>query len=499
MALSSDVTTFKYNGDGVSTTFMVPFTVFSGADLIVQLHDVTNSIDVVPAPVLNGGGSYDYAFAGTFDPAIGEYVANNQIIFNAPLPATWFVAGERSVAALQQAIFLDNNKFPAKRVEGGLDRVTMLAQQLAGKVSRALLQALTTAVPNLVVPVAEAGKFWRWNAAGDGLENAAVVPSASVVQSSELVAGIIEIANQAEFDAGVDDQRATTPKKIANSVLAATVAAHTVAIAANTAAIHLANGFMRGLAINNNVADAVNDIDIAAGTARDNADSVDIALVANTTKRLDAIWAVGTNQGGLFNGVKANSTWYHLFVIKRTDTNVVDVGFDTDPNAVHIPAPYTKFRRLGAVLTDGAGSIRGFQIRGAPTPDREFYWNTPQLDVNAVNPGAAAVTRTLSTPLGVRTEALVSLGVFCNSTSTQPVGYLSDLALTDVAPDPLATAVFSGAGGQVVAINDTTSVWNWGQVRVWTDTNAQIRSRMTVSDAVTRLGIITRGWVEKLI
>ena len=40
-------------------------------------------------------------------------------------------------------------------------------------------------------------------------------------------------------------------------------------------------------------------------------------------KRLDAAWAVGTNQGGLDTGAEGVSTWYHLWLIKRTDWSAV--------------------------------------------------------------------------------------------------------------------------------------------------------------------------------
>jgi hypothetical protein len=233
MAVPSDVSDFKYNGDGVTTVFMVPFTVFSGGDLVIALHDTVAGVDVVPAPVLNGAGTYDFTFAGTFDPSIGEYTANNQITFNNPLPATYFVAGERSVDAIQQSIFLDNSKFPAKRVEGSLDRITMVAQQLLGKMKRALIQQLTTSIDNLQIPTPAAGLFWRWNAAADGLENASVTSVAGVVVSaSEVDEGIARVATMAKIDGAADDLAFATSLKTGRLLKQGTG----VAIAANAIA-----------------------------------------------------------------------------------------------------------------------------------------------------------------------------------------------------------------------------------------------------------------------
>src|SRR4029077_17826592 len=60
-------------------------------------------------------------------------------------------------------------------------------------------------------------------------------------------------------------------------------------------------GYIVGLKISNNSADAVNDIDIAEGGCRDDSNSANILLSA-MTKRLDAAWAAGTNQGGRDTG-----------------------------------------------------------------------------------------------------------------------------------------------------------------------------------------------------
>ncbi len=59
-------------------------------------------------------------------------------------------------------------------------------------------------------------------------------------------------------------------------------------------------------------------------------------------------------------------------------------------------------------------------------------WGNSVLDVNVTAPGSSAVTRTLSVPLGVVTEAIVLAGI-----QTQASGdamLLSPLAVSDVPP-----------------------------------------------------------------
>lgn len=54
---------------------------------------------------------------------------------------------------------------------------------------------------------------------------------------------------------------------------------------------------MIGLRVTRNAADPVNDLDISRGTVRDFTDTVDLVLPATITKRKDAVFAPGTNQG----------------------------------------------------------------------------------------------------------------------------------------------------------------------------------------------------------
>lgn len=255
----------------------------------------------------------------------------------------------------------------------------------------------------------------------------------------------------------------------------------------------LPRNYISGLGLSN-AADTAHDITVAVGEARDSTDAYDIILAAALTKQIDASWSVGDNAGGLFTGVVANSTWYHFFLIRRSDTGVVDAGFDTSITAANIPSGYDAYRRIGSVLTDGSANIRQFVERGTGT-DREFWFVTPQLDIDDDNPGTAAVTRTLSTPLGVSTKALMNLGVYSTS-GTNVAAYLSDLSTTDLAVQAVATTPAANPGATLGG--GLATIYSWGGAQVWTNTSSQIRSRVSTSDATTRLSIVTLGWLDTL-
>lgn len=151
-------------------------------------------------------------------------------------------------------------------------------------------------------------------------------------------------------------------------------------------------GYIWGLTMSNNGADAANDIDVAAGEATKEGGGALMTLAASITKRLDATWAVGTNQGGLNTGAEAVSTWYEVHLIRRSDTGVVDVMFTTTANRATLPANYTQQRRIGWIFNDAAGAIKAFtQI------DDYFTWTT-QVNDASFTATATAAAITLSVP-----------------------------------------------------------------------------------------------------
>lgn len=228
---------------------------------------------------------------------------------------------------------------------------------------------------------------------------------------------------------------------------------------------------------------------IAAGLA-----ASDDATIANRismtlgafTKTMGA-WTVGSGNGGLDAGAIAGTTTYHVFVIERVDTSVVDVLISLSATAPTMPANYTKKRRIGSIRTDATPNILGFVQYGD-----EFYWLTPPADdVDATNPGTGAVTRTLTVPTGI--QVLAIMNVVVNNVSNNNVAlYLSSLDAADVAAANAATPLGTIIGGPAAAAAMTGA-----QARVWTNTLGQIRSRLSASGAGDVLRICPIGWLDR--
>lgn len=245
-----------------------------------------------------------------------------------------------------------------------------------------------------------------------------------------------------------------------------------------------APGVITGCTIANNGSDATNDIDFAAGTVADSTAAFYMTLGSTLTKRLDATWAVGSNQGGLFSGSIANAT-YHCFIIERPDTGVVDAGFDTSPIAANRPASYTYYRRVGSIVR-ASSAIRAFIQQGDT-----FWLGTLIQDLAATSTGTSAVTRTLSVPTGVAFQAMVVHGVLDTSTaSTSAAGILTALSTADVVPSLSVFDIISPNGGGTVDNSGTFRI-------VLTNTSAQIRSRMSKSAATVTELINTLGWIDE--
>lgn len=170
-----------------------------------------------------------------------------------------------------------------------------------------------------------------------------------------------------------------------------------------------APGTLYGLTLSNNASDATNDIDIAVGSCRSSDDSANIDLLSALTKRLDASWAVGSGNGGLDTGSIANGT-YHVWLIKRSDTGVVDALFSTSATAPTMPTNYDLKRRIGSIIR-ASSAIRSFKQVGDT-----FYWLSGIADRNSTSAASAALL-TLSVPTGIVVAPLLSLSLATNSTS----------------------------------------------------------------------------------
>ena len=247
-------------------------------------------------------------------------------------------------------------------------------------------------------------------------------------------------------------------------------------------------GHIWGLTLSN-AADALNDITVAAGEACTEAGGGDIALTAAITKRLDAAWAVGDNQGGLNTGAEANSTWYEVHLIKRVDTGVVDVMFTTTANRAALPANYTLQRRIGWIRNDASGNILAF------TQVNDHFTLTTQInDVSAsLTSTAAAVTLTTPPNSIVRFRASMTAGSGGTNLLDQTIVF-SEIVEGNVTP-ALGTGLASLTGGEFTT-NLVSIAAGHFELRVDDSSQIEHDSSANAQTGGGTFDISTYGWID---
>lgn len=238
-------------------------------------------------------------------------------------------------------------------------------------------------------------------------------------------------------------------------------------------------GALWGLTLSNNGSQLTRDIDIAAGSCFAEGDLGQILLTATLTKRSDAAWAVGSGNGGMDTGSKANSSWGYVWLIGRTDTGVVDALFSASATAPTMPAGYDQKRRIGAVRFGASTApILAFKQDGDT-----FTWDVIVSDLPLTNnPGTAAVLRTLTAPPNM--TAIVDFN-FTNATTAADQALVTETAQTDTAP---TTTLFTI---RVVNLFSTSM-----ELRRKVDASSQIRVRIATSGASDGYQINTVGYVD---
>jgi hypothetical protein len=142
----------------------------------------------------------------------------------------------------------------------------------------------------------------------------------------------------------------------------------------------LTKGLMRGLGISNNATTPDEQVDIAAGLCRNDADDGDIAYAGGTID----ITASGAN--GLDTGSVAANTFYAVWLIWHPTGPVVAGLLSASFSSPTLPGGYTKKRRIGVVKTDATSDLYLFKQFGEASL-RRYFWDTIRSNVQVLTGG----------------------------------------------------------------------------------------------------------------
>lgn len=243
-------------------------------------------------------------------------------------------------------------------------------------------------------------------------------------------------------------------------------------------------GHIYGLTLSNNAGDATNDIDISSGVATDSTNNaVSMSLSSALTKRLDANWAAGTNQGMRNSAAAITNATYHIYLVAKANGADPDIYAHTSTTVATVitalqaetgGGSYLYARRIGSIMRASA-SIRGFSQDGD-----QFLLTTVVADQSAVVPaGTTGVLVTLSVPVGIKVRALMRARLIY--TSTQASMFLG----SPDESDQIMTSLLVGPN----------SLFSSGHFEIRTNTSAQIRRR--VNDVGLVYDIWTFGWIDR--
>lgn len=295
--------------------------------------------------------------------------------------------------------------------------------------------------------------------------------------------GALDTLNELAAALGDDPNFAATTAALigAKADAAATTAA--LALKQNTAGEYL-RGHLYGLTLSNNVADAANDIDIAVGSAASDGTTPAIMVLASALgKRLDAAWAVGGTPaspvGGLDTGSVANAT-YHVWLIQRSDTGVVDALFSLSSTSPTMPSGYDRKRRIGSIVRVSS-AIKAFSQNAD-----EFLWLTPASDASSVTVGTDSLLVALTVPSGIKVNAIFNSGMVSNTVGT---------VLLVTSPDQTAVAVGSIVG-DATHYTHVASAAAIAALSVRTNTSGQIRLVSNATAETCTFSIATRGFFD---
>lgn len=232
-----------------------------------------------------------------------------------------------------------------------------------------------------------------------------------------------------------------------------------------------------------NGTDATNDIDIAVGKCRDDADTANLVVASAIGKQIDVTWAAGGTPGTPTGGLSStltltDDTWYH--VILGLVSGSIEAGFDTSITGANLVTDhsFTNTRRIGSVRRGTATNLAFVQFGD------EFRWVDPPLDVNTTAQGTTAIDRTLTVPTGI--VVLCRFNLSFSAPVTADMLLVSSKHATDAAPSisvaPLTTCTMRAGAGPAE------------QMELLTNTSAQIRTRASAASSTVR--IATLGWKD---
>jgi hypothetical protein len=273
------------------------------------------------------------------------------------------------------------------------------------------------------------------------------------------------------------------------TIASGAVTSGTISIAARNQ-VFAPIGYMAGLVtsyVSGSAAGTSGTITITPGMCRDSSGLINLSLNAQLTKTIASgtTWVSGNGNAGLdavYPLASLQSGWLHVYAIG--DGNVTDVVLCNSVSGLvsaSFPSGMIYNRRIASLRTDASGNIWSYhQYNDTFMFDRAFQ------EINGATMASGATTQTLTTPPGVKTQALMNL-VWQNFVAGGANVYISPISA-----DPSAAA--AGSTGTTLRNETSGGFIGIGNQPCFTDASGRVR--ITTQNASGILFLATQGYVD---
>jgi len=167
---NEDARTGPYNGNGSTTVFAYDFKVTDQSHLVVTLTS-SAGVDTIQTITTH------YTVSG-----VGDEGGGNVTMVTAPASGEQLTI-TRSVTKTQTNDYQNRGSFRPDNVEGALDKLTQITQDLDEELNRAVKQPVTSTTElTFPAPTGNASKVIQFNSSADGLEAG---PTATEISNAE--------------------------------------------------------------------------------------------------------------------------------------------------------------------------------------------------------------------------------------------------------------------------------------------------------------------------
>lgn len=212
MSVESTENKIVFTGTGVITPFAFTFRLFETSDLVVTKYTIADGSEELLTE------SVDYLITWDPESPIGGHIhLVDDELEEVALSADYKLILQRILPITQELDYVENDPFPAETHEEGLDRLTMICQQIQDELDRSLKADATQSGVDYTLPGPEAGSLIGWDETGTGLKNYADqndVTAAAVL--NDFVTNYL--ATQAEAEAGTNNTKYMTPLRVRQAI-----------------------------------------------------------------------------------------------------------------------------------------------------------------------------------------------------------------------------------------------------------------------------------------